>query len=174
MHFTKFATTCILMIMGVSAIAIPQAATASDPQTIISEWNDSIKQPQPHSLTFTTNLQTILSNAKSQADTDGFQRPTLRLHRSHQTRCSRTQSRPKRISRINEKLKNIIALNSQSSAFEAQAQQFVRTLDRIWCFDYLNGILKAWRTAGVENVVPGGLDVCGFDVGKGAFPAPGV
>ncbi|KAF7954423.1 hypothetical protein EAE96_005545 [Botrytis aclada] len=79
MHFSKLATTCAIMIMGVSAIAIPQAAPTSDPQTIISEWNDSIKQTtsllnnlNPHSPTFPTDLQTLLSHAKSQADTRGF------------------------------------------------------------------------------------------------------
>lgn len=35
---------------------------------------------------------------------------------------------------INEKLKNLIALNSQSSTFDVQAKQFIRALERIWCF----------------------------------------
>ncbi|TGO28543.1 hypothetical protein BPAE_0026g00330 [Botrytis paeoniae] len=178
MHFTNFITTCVLMVVGASAIAIPQAAIANDPQTIISEWNDSIKQAtrllnnlNPHS---PTDLQTILSNVKAQADTGGFNdqlfvsiantKPDAQGHNLIQSAFSE----------INEKLKNIIALNSQSSAFEAQAQRFVRALDRIWCFDYLNGVLRAWRTAGIGDVIPGALDVCGFDVGKGVFPAPGV
>ncbi|KAF7952269.1 uncharacterized protein EAE97_001766 [Botrytis byssoidea] len=44
MHLTNFINTYVLMVMGAFAIAIPQTATTSDPQAIISEWDDSIKQ----------------------------------------------------------------------------------------------------------------------------------
>ncbi|TGO17548.1 hypothetical protein BTUL_0016g00110 [Botrytis tulipae] len=169
------------MAMGVSAIAIPQAATTSDPQSIISEWDDSIKQAtsllnnlNPHSPTFPTDLQTILSNAKAQADTNGFNDQLFTSIASTNPDAQGHNLVQSAFSGINEKLGNLIALNSQSSTFDVQEKQFIRALERIWCFDYLNGVLRAWRTAGFGGVVPGGLEVCGFDEGKGVFSAPGV
>ncbi|KAF7898435.1 hypothetical protein EAF00_004881 [Botryotinia globosa] len=181
MHFTNFITTYVLMVMGASAIAIPQAATASDPQIIISEWDDSIKQAtsllnnlNPHSPTFPTDLQTILSNAKTQADTKGFNDQLFISVASTNPDAQGHNLVQSAFSGISEKLRNLIALNSQSSTFDGQAKQFIRALERVWCFDYLNGVLRAWSTAGIEGVVPSGLEVCGFDGGKGGFTAPGV
>ncbi|KAF7889631.1 uncharacterized protein EAF02_002046 [Botrytis sinoallii] len=86
MHFTKFTTTCILIIMSVSAIVIPQAATASDPQTIVSEWNDN---------TGGFNHHLFISIANTKPDAQG--------HNLVQSAFSG----------INEKLRNLIALNSE-------------------------------------------------------------
>ncbi|THV52487.1 hypothetical protein BGAL_0078g00360 [Botrytis galanthina] len=173
MQFTNFIITHVLLVMGTFAIAISQAATASDPQTIISDLLNNLNS---HSPTFTTHLQIILSDAKAQADTNGFN-DQLSISIANTNLDAQghnlVQSAFSGIT-INEKLKNLIALNSQSSTFDAQAKQFIRTLERIWCFDYLNGVLTAWRTAGIGSVVPGGLEVCGFDGRKGVFPAPGV
>ncbi|KAF7925988.1 hypothetical protein EAE99_006023 [Botrytis elliptica] len=74
--------------MGVSAIVIPQAATASDLQAIISEWNDN---------TGGFNHQLFISIVNTKPDAQG--------HNLVQSVFSG----------INEKLRNVIALNSWSA-----------------------------------------------------------
>ncbi|KAJ8067114.1 hypothetical protein OCU04_004489 [Sclerotinia nivalis] len=177
MHLIKFTTTIMLMAASISAVAIPQASTASNPRGIIDQWNASIKNVNDYlnnintnDDSFIANTQTALKNVQEQAAlTSGFNDKLLASIATTNLNKQPHNEVQSAFSGIQGKLNNILALNPKSANFDLQAQGFVSAMVHIWCRDYLFAVLKAWKIVGVDEIATG-LNVCPFQAATGTFP----